>query len=315
MVKKSEFAYSADKARKWLADNNLPYSDAIPLRPSNLSFPKGGQYGVEIPVINNLKTVEATIKALKREGVYCTRFDETHGSFLLSDQEITEMLKACLESNIGLLIGIGPRPEYDIKASFYRTPFGLEQGRQLNNNDAISYAIEEAFRLADLGCRGITVYDVGVLKILQQLRNKNLLPKSMIFKTSPHCMATNPMLAQIFSENGADSITTTHDLGLPVIQEMRRLNPTLVLDVPTDVYKSKGGFIRFYEIAEIVQIAAPVILKSGASAQAHPYDQVKDETAIERVRRVGLVLEYLHKYFPQAAKLTNDDPFCCLPEF
>ncbi len=305
---------SAERARKILEQSGLPYGDDVPLVASSKRFPTGGQYGVEIPAVNTFDQLSPIIKALGDQGVYCSRFDETHGSFLLSDAEIGDMLGVCAENEYGILFGIGPRPEYDVKASFYRTPFGLEMGRQLNNHDAFAQAVEEAFRLCELGCRGITVYDIGVLSVLDRLRREGHLPSELVLKTSSHCMPTNGPMAKIFADCGADSITTAHDLGLPVLQEMRRLVPDLVLDIPTDVYKSKGGYIRWYELAEMVQIASPMILKMGASVQSHPYEAVKPEAALERVRRVKVGLEYLARALPTGVKrLEHHDRFWCLP--
>ena len=48
-------------------------------------FVDGGHYGVEIPVVNNFKVLEATLGLLRKEGLPVTRFNETLGAFLLSD--------------------------------------------------------------------------------------------------------------------------------------------------------------------------------------------------------------------------------------
>lgn len=310
----TEVIRSASRARKTLASLGLPFTDEVPVSSSERRFETGAAWGVEVPAINSLRQLEATIKALREAGVYCTRFDETHGSHLLSNAEISEMLAACRQGQYGIMFGIGPRPEYDIKASFYRTPFGLEQGRQLNNHDAYAQAIEEAFRLCELGCRGITVYDIGVLKTLKELRHQSLLPAELKLKTSSHCMATNAVIARIFSDLGADSITTAHDLSLPVLQEMRRLCPDTVLDVPTDVYKSKGGYIRWYELAEIVQACAPVFLKMGASVQDDPYSAVGTDSADTRAQRIKVGLEVLHRALPaHLTALKPRDPLVCVP--
>ena len=310
----SDVNRSAKRAREILSKHGFPYGDDVPLVSSQGEFSQGGVFGVEIPAINSPAQLEATIKALQEEEVYCTRFDETHGSILLADGEIIEMLSMCAENGYGMLFGLGPRPEYDLKASFYRTPFGLEQGRQLNNHDGFAQAIEEVFRLCELGCRGIIVYDLGVLSVINDLRKSGTLPGDLVLKTSSHCMPTNAPLARIFSQCGADSITTTHDLSLQVLQEMRRLEPNLVLDVPTDVYRDKGGYIRWYELAELVQVAAPMFLKMGASVQTHPYEVVRKEQARERVRRVAVGQEYLMRSLPDhITRIGRNDRFCCVP--
>lgn len=250
----------------------MPFSDSTPLHKSTQTFENGGLYGIEIPVINSLEILEKTVQSLEKDNVICNRFNETKGAFLLPDSEILAMLEICREKQIGMVFSLGPRPEYDIKASFYRSKFGLEQCRRLNNIDAIAASLEEALRLAALGCRGLIVYDMGVLYLLNEMRKQKKLPNNMMFKASSHCMTTNPFIAKILHDNGADSVTVVHDASLVVLQEMRQIAPDLLLDVPIDVYGDKGGYIRYNELAEIVQIGAPVMLKLGASAQNNPYD-------------------------------------------
>lgn len=301
------------RARLWLMNHGYPYSDNIELLQSSKQFPGGGNFAVEIPVINNLEILESTISALKEEGIPCTRFNETHGSILLSDDEIREMLCVCAENNYGIAFSIGPRPEYDRKAAFYRGKFGLEQGRRVNNNDAIANSVEEVLRLVDLGCRGVIVYDMGVMRILSEMRKSGFLPRDLFFKASSHCIVSNPVTAKIWEELGVDSVTVLHDVDLIVLQEMRRMTNGLILDVPIDAYDDKGGFIRFNEIPEIVQVAAPVILKMGASAQVNPYDQVNPKTIKKRVSRVALGLEYLERSGIPARFAPKTAPFWCLP--
>lgn len=308
-----ELVRGASRARDWLRDKNLPYSDEIPLEPSGLEFPGGGHYGVEIPVVNNVKTLEQTLRLLGDTGVPVTRFNETLGAFLLSDSEVADMLALCRENEAGMVFALGPRPEYDRKAAFYRGGFGLSQGRRVNNNDALAVSAEEAIRLTEMGCRGLIAYDLGVIRMLDQMRQDGIIPADTMIKSSSHCIVSNPMTSRVYKENGTDSITTTHDLGLPVLQDIRRGSPDLVMDVPTDVYGNKGGFIRFYEIPELVQICSPMMLKMGASAQAHPHDPVGPATIAQRVQRVALGLEYLAKSGLNVTLINDKSLFRCLP--
>lgn len=300
------------RAQALLSRKGLPYSDDIALSESKSTFSSGGDYGVEIPVVNNYRTLVTLTSLLQKNGIYCSRFNETHGSFLLSDSEIKDMLSTCRELNYGMVFSLGPRPEYDVKSSFYRCKFGLEQGRQLNNCDAIAASVDEAYRLVDLGCRGIIVYDIGVLKILADLKKAGDLPQDLMFKASSHCMVSNPMIAKIYDDIGASSVTLTHDVGLPVIQEMRRLAPNLVLDIPIDVYPNKGGFIRYYDMAELVQIGSPLFFKMGASVQTDPYDSITDETLKKRANRVLVGLEYLQKIV-EKTRVNPGEKQVCLP--
>lgn len=306
---------TANRGKKWLRQNGFPFTDHLPLIKSKYAFENGALFGIEIPVVNSFEILEKTIYWLDHYGLHCDRFNETKGSFLLSDNEIKKMLSLCSERQIGITFSLSPRPEYDIKASFYRSNFGMEQCRRLNNNDAIAYSIEEALRLADLGCRGLVIYDIGVLSLLYEMRNQGALPVDMIFKASSHCMATNPLIAKILHLHGADSITVVHDASLVVLQEMRRLCPALVLDVPIDVYSDKGGYIRFNDIADIVQVAAPVILKLGASAQNNPYDPVNDAIIKARVQRAVVAIEHLNRVLNDITFLNVSNRHRCLPSF
>lgn len=309
----SELTRGASRARTWLRENGLPYSDEIALEPSGLEFADGGHYGVEVPVVNNFKVLEATLGMLKAEGLPVTRFNETLGAFLLSDAEVSDMLALCRENGVGFLFALGPRPEYDRKAAFYRGGFGASQGRRVNNNDAMAQSAEEALRLTELGCRGLIAYDLGVIRMLNEMRSAGVLPADLMIKVSSHCIISNPLTAKVYAENGANSVTTIHDIGLPVLQDMRKAAPDLTIDLPTDVYGTKGGFIRFYEVAELVQICAPMMLKIGASAQAHPHDPVNENTIRQRVQRVGLALDYLRKSGIEAKYISDLSPHRCLP--
>lgn len=301
------------RAKKWLHDNNYPFTDYAPFNKSAHSFENEGLYGVEIPVINSFDTLNKTIYWLEHYQVRCDRFNETKGTWLLSKNELKDMLSLCYEKKIGITFSLSPRPEYDPKAAFYRTSFGLEQGRQINNHDAFSYAIEEAIELAELGCRGLIVYDIGLLYILSKMRSEGVLPKDLLFKISSHCMITNPFIAKIFHLHGADSVTMVHDVSLSVLQESRKLCPGLLLDVSIDAYHDKGGFIRYAELSQIVQLASPVILKLGASAQGNPYDTITDDTIKLRAYRAMIGLEHLKKALPEAKQINIDNKFRCVP--
>jgi hypothetical protein len=308
-----EVIRGASRARQWLQDNHLPYSDEIALEASGREFTDGGHYGVEVPVVNNFRVLEATLGMLQQEGLPVTRFNETLGAFLLSDAEVNDMLDLCRESGVGMVFALGPRPEYDRKAAFYRSGFGASQGRRINNNDAMALCAEEAIRLTEMGCRGLIAYDLGVIRLLSQMRTAGLLPAELMIKASSHCIVSNPLTARIYFENGANSVTTMHDLGLAVLQEMRAASPELTIDLPTDVYGTKGGFIRFYEVPELVQICSPMMLKIGASAQSHPHDPVNENTIRQRVQRVALCLEFLHKSGVEVKYISDLSAQRCVP--
>jgi|GEM_PF-1019884 len=308
-----ELSMSKGLSQNWLEHRKIiNYNDSYIL--SGSKFSCGGIYGLEIPVINSLSIVEKTIEECKKQGVKCSRFNETRGAGFIPESELKEMLIACQEHNIGLVLSLSPRPEYDTQSTFYRSPFGLEQCRKLNNMNAIRWSIDEAIRLAELGCRGLIVYDLGVLHLLNEMRKDGLLPQDLCFKASSHCMVTNPYIAKIYFNTGSDSITMMHDCSIEILSETRRINNEKVLDIPIDTYKDKGGFLRYHEIADIVRYSSPVFLKVGASAQSNPYDDVNNFIISKRVKSAVVCQEYLYRELPNAKIVSPNNPICCLPK-
>jgi hypothetical protein len=80
--------------------------------------------------------------------------------------------------------------------------------------------------------------------------------------------------------------------------------------VPIDFYveapDNLGGFVRLYEVPEIVRIAAPVYVKFGLrnAPDVYPSGSHLEATVLalsrERVRRARLGLELLEREFPEA---------------
>ena len=80
--------------------------------------------------------------------------------------------------------------------------------------------------------------------------------------------------------------------------------------MPLDVYVEApddfGGFVRHYEIAELVRVAAPIYLKFGLrnAPDVYPSGTHLEPTVIalsrERVRRASIGLALLREYYPEA---------------
>jgi hypothetical protein len=82
------------------------------------------------------------------------------------------------------------------------------------------------------------------------------------------------------------------------------------VDIPLDVYVEApddlGGFVRHYDIPELVRVAAPVYLKFGLRNAPNIYPSgghlapLAASLGRERVRRARLGLDLLHRYAPEA---------------
>ena len=83
---------------------------------------------------------------------------------------------------------------------------------------------------------------------------------------------------------------------------------SLPLDIYVEVPDNFGGFVRHYEIPEIVRVAAPVYVKFGLrnAPDVYPSGTHLEGTVIalskERVRRAEIGMDLLHRYYPEAVQ-------------
>src|SRR5438309_2851097 len=115
----------------------------------------------------------------------------------------------------------------------------------------------------------------------------------------------NPASALILQTLGADTINVPSDLTIPQIAAIRS-----AINVPIDFYVEApdniGGFIRYYEIPELIRVAAPIYLKFGLrnAPDIYPCGTHIENTALalsrERVRRAEIAMEMIRRYCPEA---------------
>lgn len=261
-------------------------------------FPDGAQYRFEVPGIQKPAPMASLIDAADDYDVTLHRVTQTRGIMLLTDSEIEEMSQLARDAKIELFLSVGPRATYDTSASAH-TKEGARIGYRLRGYDNLLYAVEDVKRSAELGVRGIVVYDEGLLWVLGKMRNFGELPENMHFKVSAHTGHGNPASARLMEELGADSFNPVRDLQINMLAALRHAIK-ISIDVHTENPKSSGGFIRHYEVPDIIKVASPVYLKTGGSvAKYHGYETSQMEAA-ERIRQVYLVQSMVERYYPEA---------------
>lgn len=258
------------------------------------TFADGGHYRFEIPGIQNPNVLEDVISACDDYNLDIHRITQTKGIMLLTDNEIDAMVDLAKSNSLELFLSVGPRASYDISASF-QTKEGARIGYRLRGYDNLVYAIEDVKRAVELGIRGILLYDEGLLFILNKMRLMDEIPKNTHFKVSAHMGHGNPASALMLQEIGANSINPVRDLQINMLSSIRQ-----TIDVPLDIHtenpKSSGGFIRHYEVPNIIKVSAPVYLKTGGSvAKSHNWDTSTTE-ASKRVKQVYLVKSMIERY-------------------
>lgn len=284
--------------RDFLKKIGMPMGDAYDLPSSDKRFSDGGQYRFEVPGIQSPATMKALLQEIDSLELHLHRVTQTKGIMLLSDSEISQMVELAADWKIELILAIGPRATYDTSASVH-TLEGQRMGYRLRGQEQIVRAVEDVKRAARLGCRGFLIYDEGSLWLLNEMRKQGEIPEDSKFKISAHCGHGNPCSAKLLELNGADSINPIRDIQVQMLGSIRQ-----AIDIPIDVHTenpdSSGGFIRHYEVPEMVRVASPIYLKTGGSvAKTHSWESTEAD-ARKRAKQVALVQRVICQYYPQA---------------
>ena len=237
---------------------------------------------------------------MDKYNIWLHRVTQTKGIMSLSDNDIMRMVTLAKKAKAELILAIGPRATTDTSASV-NTPEGVRMGYRLRGQEQIVRAIEDVKRAASFGCRGFLVYDEGCLWVLNEFRKAGEIPKDCHFKLSAHAGHGNPCSAKLLESIGADSINPVRDIQLQMLAAMRQAIH-IPIDIHTENPKSTGGFIRHYEVPEMIRVASPIYLKTGGSvAQTHSWDSTESD-AKKRAKQVSLVKRVIDSYYPEAVQ-------------
>lgn len=284
-------------AQTLLRELGLPEGDRHDLPTSTGSFPDGAHYRVEIPSVEGPAALRAVIEAAEGSGAPIHRVSQGSGIMLLSDSEISEMVQLGYRHGIEVCLFVGPRAPWEGTAQAL-TPDGKHFGWRHTGMDQLVYAFSDVERAVQLGLRSVLVADEGLLWLVDQARQRGLLPRDLVVKASALLGAANPLGIKLLVDHGLNTINVASDISLARLAALRQ-----VVSIPIDLYIESpdglGGFTRYHEIAEIVRVAAPIYLKFGLRNAPNIYpsgvhlEQVAVQTARERVRRASLGLEML----------------------
>jgi hypothetical protein len=287
-----------------LSRSKLPTRDAYDLPTSRKRFDDGGQYRVEIPSTEGPRAMEAVMQAASGHQVVIHRISQGSGIMLQTDDEIREMVALGRKHSVEVCLFVGPRASWDVGVQAASTA-GRVLGASLRGADQLAFGIEDVLHGLALGEKSVLVGDIGHLMLLGQMKKSGELPPDFVLKTSVTLAAANPAAGRLFEDLGATSLNLPVDLTLPQIAAIRQ-----AVDIPIDYYIESpddfGGAVRYYEIPEIVRVAAPVYLKFGLRNHPplYPAGQHLEAAVIalcrERVRRAAIGLGILRRYAPDA---------------
>ncbi|HEY6212398.1 MAG TPA: U32 family peptidase [Vicinamibacterales bacterium] len=282
----------------------LPARDAYDLPSSPKRFADGGQYRIEIPSCEGPRAMEAVVAAAREHGIAIHRISQGSGAMLQTGDEIRRMVALGREQGIEVCLFVGPRANWDVGVQAASSA-GKVIGSSLRGADQLAYAIEDVRHAESLGVRSVLVADVGQLMVLGKMKAAGDLPADFVLKISVTLAAANPATARVLEDLGATSINLPVDLALAQIAAIRH-----AVDAAIDFYVEApddfGGTVRYYEIADLVRVAAPIYLKFGVrnAPALYPSGQHIESTVIalsrERVRRAAIGMAMLKRFAPDA---------------
>lgn len=293
-----------DESRKFLKSLGYPSTDLYDLPSSEKRFPDGAQYRIELPSVEGPRALGATLEEIDHYGITVHRISQGSGIMLLRDDEITEMNEMCAKRGMELSLFVGPRGTWDISAQPFSSA-GASIALRHEGSDQLVYAMEDLKRATKLGVRGALVADEGLLILTKEMKKAGLLPIDFVVKVSVQLPAPNPVSVKLVQDLGADTYNVPTALTLPKLAALRQ-----VTDIPFDMYvevpDNFGGFIRHYEIPEIIRVLSPVYIKFGLRNHPDVYPSGKHlestnlELSRERVRRASLGIQMIERYYPEA---------------
>ena len=237
-------------------------------------------------------------------GVTIHRVSQGSGIWMLTDDEIREMCRLGAEAGIEVSLFVGPRAAWGTSAQV-RASAGKNLGARLRGLEDVVYATEDVIRGCELGLRSVLVADEGQLWLVNEMKQAGELPADLVVKISVQLGAANPISVKLIEDLGAGTYNVPTDLTLPQIAAIRT-----VVDLPLDIYVEApddfGGFVRHYEVPELIRISSPIYVKLGLrnAPNIYPSGIHLEDTAIklsrERVRRAALVMNIIERHAPDA---------------
>jgi len=297
------------ETRAFLASIGLPPGDLHELPDSQLRFPDGAQYRIEIPSVEGPACLEAVLEEAARLDVTVHRVSQGSGVFLQTDDELDSMARMAAEARVEISLFARPNAAWDTSA-MARSSAGGAVAPTSRGQEQVVQGIEDAKRAAAHGIRSVLIADIGLLSVFSAMRAAGELPGDMQAKISVMLQAANPAAARVLADLGASTLNLPTDLTLAQIAAIRA-----AVDVPLDLYVEApdniGGFVRLHEIPELIRIAAPVYVKFGLrnAPDVYPAGTHIEATTValsrERVRRARLGLELLARsgYEPTMSEL------------
>ena len=218
------------------------------------------------PSCEGPEVLRAVLEEAEAQQVLLHRISQGSGIMLMTDAEIREMAQLGREAGIEVSLFVGPRAAWDTGAQVVASA-GKNLGARLRGMEQVIFAVEDIRRACALGIRSVLVADEGLLWLVTEMKRAGELPAELVLKVSVQMGAANALSVRWMQQLGAGTYNTPTDLSLPHLAAIRQ-----ACELPLDIYVEApddfGGFVRHYEIPQMIQVAAPMYVKLGAAQRA-----------------------------------------------
>ena len=157
--------------------SEIPGRDRYDLPISGEKFQDGANARIEISGMEGLKVFEATIdEALELDVPIHKVIFDVGGSTHRTVKELIKVVELAQEHEIEVIVVPEPRPTGDIGRQA-ATPEGIISGLRLRGMDMVKEHLADIRKHIKLGYRGFLVWDEGVLRGLDIMRNSVDIPE------------------------------------------------------------------------------------------------------------------------------------------
>src|SRR5262245_50337857 len=203
--------------------------------------------------------MRAVLDEAEARDVPVRRVSQGSGVMMLTDGELDEMARLGAERGVEVSLFLGPRGAWDPGGQSFATGAVGVVARGAGGVDA---CLAEVRRGLEHGIRSFLVGDIGVLATLGQLRASGDLPSDLVLKTSALLACANGATARALQDLGATTVNVSTDLSVGELAEIRAAC-TAPIDVYVEVPDDQGGFVRFYDVPDMIRVASPMYVKLG----------------------------------------------------
>jgi hypothetical protein len=299
-----EQSTSGLKTEDLLKKIGLPARDPSEVPDSDKRFPDGAQYRIEIPSVESPEQFQRVIEKAEEYDIPLHRISQGSGVILLTDRELEKMAEIGRSERIEVSLFTGPRASYDIGATSKSANSAAVSWR-LRGADQLKDAIEDIKRGIHFGIKSFLISDEGLLWVLQEMKRTVEIPRDVVWKISVTTGHGNPASARLLERLGAGTLNVMTDLSVAQLSSIRS-----AIRIPLDVYitvpTSYGGFVRHYDVPDMVRTASPIYLKFSIPLGQNVYPAGKHLLgtmlgyADEEVRQARIAYEHLLRSLPSA---------------